>query len=151
MPAPYPSCKPLAILKTYSYVLQEHNCPRKCEPIRIGSISKIIGLVICMYIDLIANHWSIVFYKPREYERALEHIDVIVETPTMPKKERQIHTSCDATSSRTTLPIVLSLPCERKVIPLSMHAIYALNHPKNMLSLLMEHNGAVLSTVGSLR
>jgi hypothetical protein len=30
--------------------------------------------------DLIVNLWSIVFRKPREYIRGLEHVDVIVRT-----------------------------------------------------------------------
>jgi hypothetical protein len=65
----------------------------------IDAISYIIALVVCMTIDIIVHHWSIVFRKLREYQGAAEHANIIVRT-YYAKKKCQIQSSCDATASR---------------------------------------------------
>jgi hypothetical protein len=45
------------------------DCLDKCGPLRIDGIRKIIWIVVCIAIDLIAGHMSIAFYKAGEYLR----------------------------------------------------------------------------------
>jgi hypothetical protein len=55
-------------------------CLQNCGPVRIDAISWILGLIVCIPIDLIVNHWIIAFYKSGEHWSALENVHVNVGT-----------------------------------------------------------------------
>jgi hypothetical protein len=81
-----------------------------------------------MAIDLTVNHCCIAFRKPREYQIALEHVDIIVGTCHV--QERVLNLLIPPQGCQSLrMPAILPLPCKMIVLPLPMHEIYASNHP----------------------
>jgi hypothetical protein len=74
------------------------DCHHKCRPPEIYVIGQIVPLVILVVIVLVANLLGIAFYKPREYWRALEHVNFIVRTCHV-KKSAKPKYFCDPTAS----------------------------------------------------